>query len=242
MEVLRVARRARIQVKVWGEVACFSRPEFKVERVSYPVMTPSAARGLLEAIFWRPEFRYQIRAIGVLRPGRFLSILRNELADRQGETPICVEDERQQRSAILLRDVAYVIEADMLLRPHATDPVYKYTDQFQRRVERGQCHHTPYLGTRECAAFFGPVEGETPPPWDLDVGPMLFDIAFIPDPARSELEFVRHGPTGARRVAGRAQALFFDARVQGGWLHVPLHKYGELYRLEGEAEDATGTG
>lgn len=235
-----VDHKARVAVKVWGDMACFSRPEFKVERVSYPVMTPSAARGILEAIFWRPEFRYQIRAIGVLKPGKTISILRNELAERQGNAPIFIEDQRQQRASLVLRDVAYLIHADMVLRPHATDPIYKYVDQFRRRVERGQYHHAPYLGTREFPAFFSPDNGETPPDLNLDVGPMLFDIAFIPSSQRPEMEFHRHGPGGACRVTGYAQPLFFDARVEHGWLHVPSQKYDDLYRMEGD--DAAGTG
>lgn len=223
----------RIAVKVWGEYACFSRPEFKVERVSYPVITPSAARGVLEAIFWKPEFRYEIREIGILRMGTTVSILRNELSDRQGEKPVLVEEQRQQRTSLILKDVAYLIRAEMVLKPHATDPVYKYLDQFRRRVERGQCYRTPYLGMREFAAYFGPPEeGDVPKPLDLDLGLMLFDIAFVPSEEQAELEFIRHGPDGPKVVKGYAQPLFFHARVEGGWLHVPPERYRELYRLE----------
>lgn len=222
-----------LEVKVWGEYACFSRPEFKVERVSYPVITPSAARGVLEAIFWKPEFRYEIRAIGILKPGKTVSILRNELSDRQGERPLFIEDQRQQRTSLILKGVAYLIRAEMVLRPHATDPIYKYLDQFRRRVERGQCFSTPYLGTREFAAYFGPpADNDVPKPFDLDLGLMLFDIAFVPDEERAELEFIRHGPDGLKRVKGYAQPLFFPACVERGWLHVPPEKYQELYRLE----------
>ncbi|MBC7093702.1 type I-C CRISPR-associated protein Cas5, partial [Candidatus Bipolaricaulota bacterium] len=119
-------------VRIWGEYACFSRPEFKVERVSYPVITPSAARGILEAILWKPEFRYEVRRIGVLKLGTQTAILRNELEDRQGNTPIFVEDKRQQRSSLILKDVDYLVEAEMVLRSHATDPLPKYLDQFRR--------------------------------------------------------------------------------------------------------------
>ena len=219
-----------VTVRVWGEYACFTRPEFKVERVSYPVMTPSAARGLLEAIFWKPEFRYEIRRIGVLKPGKQMVILRNEIGERQGRKPLYVEDHRQQRSTLLLKDVAYIIEAEMRLRSHATDPVIKYVEQFVRRVERGQYHHTPYLGTREFAAHFAPVNGEEPAPFDLTIGTMLFDIAFIEDPNRAELEFKR--PGRAEPVKGYAMALFFEAEVKSGWLAIPPEKYLELYRLE----------
>lgn len=223
----------RIAVKIWGDYACFSRPEFKVERVSYPVITPSAARGVLEAIFWKPEFRYEIREIGVLKLGTTVSILRNELSDRQGKEPIFVEEQRQQRTSLVLKDVAYVIRAEMVLRSHATDPVYKYLDQFRRRVKRGQYHRTPYLGTREFVAYFEPSsEEDVPEPVDLDLGLMLFDIAFVPSEERAELEFIRHGPEGPKLVKGYTQALFFHARVEKGWLRVPPEKYRELYRLE----------
>lgn len=228
-------RTAMITVKVWGDYACFTRPEFKVERVSYQVMTPSAARGVLEAIFWKPEFRYRVQAIGVLKLGTQTVILRNELSERQGNRPVFVEDQRMQRSSLILKDVAYLIRAEMTLRPWTPDPVYKYRDQFNRRVERGQCRHRPYLGTREFAAHFAPAEeDDRPQPLDMDLGNMLLDIAFVEDPSRPEIEFVRHGPSGARRTFGYHRALFFPARLEAGWLKVPAEEYRELYRLEGE--------
>lgn len=224
--------RAKVSVKVWGDYACFSRPEFKVERVSYPVITPSAARGVLEAIFWKPEIRYEISSIGVIKLGSTMVVLRNELGRRQGRTPCFIEDARQQRSSLILKDVAYIVEASMVLRPHATDPIAKYADQFRRRVERGQCHHTPYLGTREFAAYFSPGDGERPIPLDLDLGNMLLDIAFVPSKKRKEMSFGRHGPKGRRVVHGYAEALFFDARLDQGWLHVPVERYREIEELE----------
>lgn len=224
---------AAISVKVWGDYACFTRPEFKVERVSYPVMTPSAARGVLEAIFWKPEFRYEVREIGVLRLGSQTVILRNELSKRQGKRPILVERQRQQRSSLVLKDVAYIIHAEMVLRSHATDPIYKYRDQFNRRLDRGQCHHTPYLGTREFAAAFSPPDGDRPATdLNLDLGPMLFDLAYIEDEARDELEFLQHGSDGANRVKGYVCPLFFSAHLENGWLRVPADRYGEVDRLE----------
>lgn len=221
-----------VQVKVWGDYACFTRPEFKVERVSYPVITPSAARGILEAIFWKPEMRYTIRRIGVLNLGSQMVILRNELAGRQGRKPIFVEDDRQQRSSLILKNVSYILEAEILTRPHATDPPQKYVEQFKRRVRRGQFHHAPYLGTREFAAFFGPVNGEEPPPIDLSIGTMLLDIAYVEDAHRSDFTFKRPGKQDP--VKGYAQAVFFEARIVNGWLEVPKEKYIEIYRLEGE--------
>lgn len=221
----------KVRLRVWGVFACFSRPEFKVERVSYPVITPSAARGVLEAVFWKPEFRYEIRRVGILKLGTQTVILRNELKNRQGDNPIFIEDKRQQRSSLILKDVEYLIEADAVLRPHATDPIGKYLDQFNRKAEKGQCHHTPYLGTREFAAAFEPANGEIPPPLDLPIGSMLFDIAFVEDASRVEMEFKR--PQRNEPAKGYAQALFFDATVKEGWLDVPPENYGALYRLEG---------
>lgn len=221
-----------IRTKVGGEYACFSRPEFKVERVSYPVITPSAARGSLEAIFWKPEFRYEIRRIGIVKLGSQAVVLRNELADRQGNQPCFVEEKRQQRSSLLLKEVEYLIEAEIRLRPHCKDPVYKYLDQFRRRANKGQYHHVPYLGTREFAAYFGPADEEQPPALDLAIGTMLFDIAFVEDKERIELQF-RRADQNKTITGGYAKALFFDAEVKQGWLDVPAHKYQELYRLEG---------
>jgi len=228
-------QRAQVQVKVWGEYACFTRPEFKVERISYPLITPSAARGVLEAIFWKPEFRYEICKIGVLQLGKQYAILRNELMSKQSRNPIIIENDRAQRTSLILKDVAYLITADIVLKPRAVDPVFKYRDQFNRRVKRGQCHHTPYLGTREFAAYFSPVEaGVETQSIDIDVGTMLFDFAFIEDESRKEVDFLRHDRAGTRVTFGFAQPLFFEARVESGWLNVPQEKYMELYRLEGE--------
>src|SRR4051812_15846567 len=100
---------AIFDVRLGADLACFSRPELKVERVSYPVMTPSAARGVLEAIFWKPEIRWEIREIRLLKPIRFITLLRNELDRRQGGGPIFVEEQRQQRSSLILKDVEYVV-------------------------------------------------------------------------------------------------------------------------------------
>lgn len=223
-------RTGKVQLRVWGDYACFSRPEFKVERVSYPVITPSAARGVLEAVFWKPEFRYEIRRIGVLKLGSQALILRNELKDHQSDNPFFIEDKRQQRSSLILKDVEYLIEADAVLRSHATEPVGKYLDQFNRKAEKGQCHHTPYLGTREFAAAFEPANGEIPPPIDLTIGSMLFDIAFVEDASRIEMEFKR--PKRNEPAKGYAQALFFDANVRDGWLNIPSDPYQRLYTME----------
>ncbi|MBM4288719.1 MAG: type I-C CRISPR-associated protein Cas5 [Deltaproteobacteria bacterium] len=227
--------KAHVILKVRGDFACFSRPEFKVERVSYPVMTPSAARGLLEAIFWKPEFRWEIREIWVLNPIKEVTIMRNELAERQGGHPVFIENQRQQRVSLVLQNVAYVIGADLKLMPHATDHLAKYLSQFERRLGRGQCYHTPYLGTREFPAWFEEVAGdETPDEIDREIGVMLFDLAYIEDHGRQELSFHRHGSqdTRPRKAKGYSEPLFFSARLEAGVLKVPGEKYQELYNLE----------
>lgn len=223
-----------LEVKVWGPFACFTRPEMKVERVSYEVMTPSAARGVLESIFWKPEFTWRIREIHVLRPILFISLLRNEVGMRQSARGAAahgghffIEDNRQQRHTLALRDVAYVIKADMVLKPHATEPVAKYRDQFRRRVARGQCHHLPYLGTREFSAFFGePDNEEKPINHSVDLGLMLFDLVFEEDP-EGGTEFISHGNGSRRIVRGRARPIFFNARLERGVLTIPQALYGE---------------
>lgn len=223
---------ANVKVMFWGDYACFSRPEFKVERVSYSVITPSAARGALESIFWKPEMRFEVRRVGVLRLGSQTTILRNEIEARQGAEPIFVEDKRQQRSSLILKDVAYLVEAEIKIRPHAAgvEDVRKYLAMFLERLERGQCHHTPYLGTREFAAAFAPPDGEPPPVLDLKLGTMLFDIAFVESRSRRELSFRRADTKIV--VPGYARPLFFDAEVRNGWLEVPEAKYRELERME----------
>ncbi len=210
-----------VEVCVWGKLACFTRPEMKVERVSYEVMTPSAARGMLEAILWKPEFRWQIRAIRVLKPIRYFSILRNEVNSRatftaaqrrrRGEEGYYAEEDRSQRHTLCLRDVAYIIAADVSLRPDVQEDEAKYRDQFHRRVKRGQCHTMPYLGCREFSANFGL---EMPAGKDMrvqditaDLGQMLFDLDYEED------------------GSGRGQPRFFHAHLDRGILHIPERLY-----------------
>ncbi len=224
-----------LEVKVWGELACFTRPEMKVERVSYPVMTPSAARGVLEAIFWKPEFTYQIREIWVLNPIRHFSILRNEVNSKakvssaQRGRPYYAEEDRAQRHTLALRDVAYLIKADAVLLPHANEDVAKYRDQLRRRVSKGQCHHRPYLGCREFAASFGGLEDHDKPiPLDDDLGLMLFDLVYHED-GKGGVVYRAHDGNGARIVTGTAKPKFFRAELKQGILRVPEG----LYRKEG---------
>jgi len=172
-----------VRVKVWGERACFTRPEMKTERVSYSVMTPSAARGVLEAIFWKPEFRWQIRRIEVLKPIRRFSMLRNEVDVRmspRGEG-IDIASQRTQRHTLGLTDVEYVISADVILHPGVQEDPAKYRDQFRRRVAKGRCFSQPYLGCREFAGFFGEPDGDDLPIDHTEpLGLMLLDIEFNP--------------------------------------------------------------
>ena len=189
-----------VRLHVWGEYACFTRPEMKAERVSYDAMTPSAARGILEAIHWRPAIRWLVDRIHVLKPIRFESLRRNELgskiavgrvekAMRVGKTQslrTVIEDDRQQRAATLLRDVAYVIDAHFVLTDSAgaEDVGGKHLAMFNRRAAKGQCFHRPYLGTREFAADFAlagdpiPVSELPPDQRNRDLGWMLHDIDY----------------------------------------------------------------
>src|SRR2546423_1437579 len=168
------------RVRVRGELACFTRPEFKVERVSYEVMTPSAARGVLEAVHWKPAICWVVAAIHVLAPVRFISFQRNEVASKaslqrgqramSGE-PFLVEEDRQQRNTVALRDVDYVIEAHFATTPRwgPEDTLAKHVDMVTRRLEKGRTFHQPYLGCREFAAEVEPVgelpECKLPPEW-----------------------------------------------------------------------------
>ena len=183
-------------LEVSGDYACFTRPEMKVERVSYDVITPSAARAVFEAILWKPAIRWQVRRIEVLKPIRWISVRRNEVAAKvsvrnaqtamnsgQGHLALYIEDERQQRAGLLLRDVAYRLHAEM--QPVGDDARLqpaKYREMFLRRAAKGQCVNQPYLGCREFAARFrlvddpqaeGPAVDES-----RDLGWMLYDIDF----------------------------------------------------------------
>ena len=211
-----------IRLIVRGERACFTRPEMKVERVSYDVLTPSAARGILEAIHWKPAIRWVVDRIHVLRPIRFQSFRRNEVGAKMGAglaergmragsvagLGLAVDQERQQRAATLLRNVEYLIEAhfEMTAKAGAEDNEAKHLAMFNRRAAAGQCFHRPCLGTREFPAEFDLLPPGDPAPASLlppdqrdrDLGWMLHDIDF-----------------GAGRTSR-----FFRARLSGGVLDV----------------------
>jgi CRISPR-associated protein Cas5d len=202
------AESGQFRLKVWGENACFTRPEMKVERVSYDVMTPSAARSIMEAILWKPAIQWIIDKIDVLNPIQWESCRRNELGNVMSpRTPgIYIEDYRQQRASLLLRDVAYTIHAHfrMTKRAGPSDSVTKFQEMFLRRADKGQCFNTPYLGCREFSASFEliPMGRELPSPIkeNRDLGWMLQDIDFSVDPP---------------------QPKFFRAQMLAGTIEVP---------------------
>ena len=184
-------------LEVSGDFACFTRPEMKVERVSYDVMTPSAARAVFEAIFWKPAVRWRVRRIEVLKPIHWINLRRNEVgavvsvhnvqaAMKGGDSVLAlnIEEERQQRAGLFLRDVAYRIHADLDIHADRLDtsPPEKFRAMFERRAESGQCVNQPYLGCREFAARFRLVAkpSSEPPPIDetRDLGWMLHDLDF----------------------------------------------------------------
>ena len=186
-----------IRVEVWGDYALFSRPEMKVERVSYEVITPAAARGILEAIYWHPEIKYEVDKIFVLNKIKFENIRRNEvyqkisartvqdfIKSRKGELYIATSEHRTQRAAMVLKNVRYVIEAHMILKKSSknVENLGKFYATFQRRVESGQCYHTPYFGTREFPANFKPYNSlaiKTAYPNEIkDLGFMLYDMDY----------------------------------------------------------------
>jgi CRISPR-associated protein Cas5d len=215
-----------IKLHCWGEFALFSRPEFKSERMSYEVMTPSTARGIIEAVYWKPEIRWVIDAIRVLRPIRFTSQRRNEVSAKipagavssamkagQGNLGLYIEDVRQQRAAMLLRDVAYLIEAHFDLLG-GSDNEAKHLDIFNRRARSGQAFTRPYFGTRECAAHFAQADCDPMPVDELpadqrnkDLGWMLHDFEYEPS-----VDYRRKTMVGPK---------FFHAKLNDGVIRVP---------------------
>lgn len=186
-----------VKVEVWGDYACFTRPEMKVERVSYDVMTPSAARGLIEAIYFHPGLRWVIDRIYVLNPIMFTNIRRNEVKSKisarsvsavmnGGNEPLYIStaEDIQQRASLVLRDVRYIIEAhfEMTEKANVSDNPGKFQDIVRRRLSSGKCFHQPYFGCREFPAHFRAYEGgaiETAyPDSERDLGFMLLDMDY----------------------------------------------------------------
>lgn len=175
-----------ISMKVYGRLACFTRPEFGVERVSYDVITPSAARGVIESVFWKPEIAYRIRRVKVLAPIRRIRFALNEVeskpralkATAAGERYFADQD-RSQRQTLALKDVCYIIEADILRMPWCRAPAPKYTAQIRRRLANGQCFRQPFMGMEDFPAYFEAPDGsEEPANLDEELGPMLLDLAY----------------------------------------------------------------
>ena len=216
-----------ISLEVWGDYACFTRAEMKTERVSYDVMTPSAARGLLESIYWHPGMRWVIDRIHVCAPIRFTNLRRNEVKSTvsarsarrvmergKGELNLVTSQEIQQRAAMLLRDVRYVIDAHFDITDQAAegDNAGKFQDIIKRRVRRGQFYSQPYFGCREFPAQFKMCESLPPCPEELkgvrDLGYMLWDLDY------SDPEAIA--------------PLFFRAALRDGVLEVPSRDSGEV--------------
>lgn len=215
-------------LEVWGPIACFTRPELKVERVSYDVITPSAARAIFEAIFWKPAIHWQVTKIEVLNPIKWTSIRRNEVGATASKNPIFIEDKRQQKNSLMLRDVRYRIHAKLEFIPlrerknqsnaeeHPDENPAKYYAMFERRATKGQCFNQPYLGTRECSASFKLVDPEkealdTPISENRDLGIMLYDMDFETD--------LKNPP-----------AMFYRAKMENGVIIVPPKDSEEVLR------------
>lgn len=210
---------AKFCLHVSGAFACFTRPEMKVERVSYDIMTPSAARAVFESILWKPAIRWRITQIDVLNPIRWVNLRRNEVSavvstgnvkqamnSGSGNLGLHIEDERQQRAALFLADVAYRIHAQMeFVAGDAKENPAKYIDIFERRAAKGQCVNQPYLGCREFAADFRLVDAHA------DISPAIAESR--------ELGWMLHDLDFSK--ASDPQPRFFNARMQSGVIAVP---------------------
>jgi len=213
-------------LEVSGDYACFTRPEMKVERVSYDVITPSAARAVFDAILWKPAIRWQVERIEVLNPIRWINLRRNEVGGvistrtattamntGRGNLGLYIEDDRQQRAGLFLRDVRYRLHARFeLVGPREGDTADKFAAMFERRARKGQCFNQPYLGTREFSCTFRLIDSETetdPPIGDTrDLGWMLYDLDYSN----------RDAP----------QPRFFNARMEQGVIQVPAWNSEEV--------------
>jgi CRISPR-associated protein Cas5d len=231
-------------LEVWGELACFTRPEMKVERFSYPVMTPSAARAVYEAIYWKPQFRWQVTRIEVLSQPRYIALRRNEVKGkapsdrtigqwRGGKAepqPLWADggDEatgRTQRQTMALKDVKYRLHATVQPWPEHADNLPAFEAQFRRRAQRGQCIYQPYLGCREFPAYFRLVEQEQPQPgpivFDLDLGLMLYDVFDLSRPG-TDMDM--------------PAISIFHAQVRDGVMQVPNYSDDAVLKCVGEGQ------
>ena len=234
-----------VKLHVWGEYALFTRPEMKVERVSYEVMTPSAARNILTAIYWKPQIRWVVDRIRVLKPIVFSSVRRNEVASKvvvpsaavmKGEEQttlgLCPEDDRQQRASLVLRNVGYVIEAhfDVVDRtleaggPEMPEEVCaaKHISIFNRRASAGQAFHQPYLGCREFLANFALIaEGDPFPPCELPDDQRNKDLGWMFHDFiyREDKKGKIIESNKGRRLT--AEPRFFHAKAENGVIRIP---------------------
>lgn len=201
----------RFRVRARGPVACFTRPEMKAERVSYEMMTPSAARGLLEAILWKPAIRWHIHEIAALAPVQWTSFRRNEVNSRAsvGKFDYAADEDRAQRNTVALRDVDYVITASFTLVPGRAGPedsLRKFEEMFERRLEKGQSFHAPYLGCREFVARVEPA-AEDLRPHEAGRGRRPLGLMFF------DFDFGERGQS--------VRPVFFEAFLDDGVLRVP---------------------
>jgi len=225
-----------MNLRIWGDYACFTRPEGKVERLSYDVITPSAARGILEAIYWKPQIRWVVERIHVYQEPRFTNLRRNEVASKASASnakkamkgtlkePLALyaDEDRQQRAATILTGVEYIIGARFELLDDSK-PIAMHYDKFRKRAKRGQCFHRPYLGCREFACDFAWVDSdcipESPLEGDRNLGFMLHDLIFTPlDKQKAKTADMLCGHTGQPL---RATPQFFPVTMQDGVIEVP---------------------
>ena len=216
-----------ISLEVWGDFACFSRPECKVERLSYPVITPSAARGILSAIYSKPvEFYWQVKRIEVLSPIKYMSFKRNEVKSRQsGKNPVFVEDDRTQRQSVVLKDVRYRITAEIVKRPDFSGTLEQLYAQALNRIEKGKCFFQPSLGLREFACYFGPSGDSAPIEDSCDLGYMLYDVFDF----KNDIE-VTEKTTPCISL--------FSAKMERGVIEVPEKDSPLVLKPEGGVKDA----
>lgn len=207
-----------VTIEVWGDFACFSPPYGKVERLTYPVPTPSAARGILSAIYMKPkEFFWEVRRIEVLNPIRYISFKRNEVKVKVSNAPISAEDERTPRQTVALQDVRYRITAKIVPQKEFTGTVTQLYEQAMRRIRAGKCYHQPCLGLREMVAYFEESDG-TRQPIDatMDFGWMVYDVFDLHDYSVSK--------------KAKTQLSLYHAVMEHGVIEVPPYDSPEILR------------
>lgn len=241
-------------LEVWGDLACFTRPEMKVERYSYPIITPSAARGVFDAIYWKPNLRWQVEQIEMLSEPRYIALRRNEVKDKVPPTdtilkwaegkkppePIWADGDRDslgtdqrgrtQRQTMALKNVRYRMSAHIVPWPEYRGEIRGMDEQFLRHAGRGQCIYQPYLGCREFAAYFRLVESSEPPaspfPLDQNLGWMLYDVFDLSRPGTS------HDPP---------HVSLFQAVVRKGILKVPDYDSTDVRKPPKEVQPCSTT-